>query len=29
VARKGGLGPEQVLNTRSADEFLAFARKRA
>lgn len=26
-ARKGGLGPAQVVNTMSADEFLAFARK--
>ena len=25
-ARKAWLGPEQILNTRSTDEFLAFAR---
>lgn len=29
IARKGRLGPAQVLNTRSVDEFLAFAAKRA
>ncbi len=28
IARKGGLGPDAILNTRSADDFLAFARKR-
>lgn len=28
VARKGGLGAGDVLNTRTADEFVAFARKR-
>jgi len=28
VARKGGLGPQDVLNTRSVEEFLAFARAR-
>jgi DNA polymerase (family 10) len=28
VARKGGLEPSDVLNTRSAEEFLAFARAR-
>lgn len=28
VARKGGLGPQDVLNTRSVGEFLAFARAR-
>jgi DNA polymerase (family 10) len=28
IARKGGLGPEDILNTRSAEAFLAFARKR-
>jgi DNA polymerase (family 10) len=28
IARKGWLGPDQVLNTRSADDFLAFARAR-
>lgn len=27
VARKGGLGPEQVLNTRSAEDFLASLRR--
>ena len=26
-ARKAWLGPEQILNTRSADDFLAFARR--
>lgn len=26
-ARKGGVGPAQVVNTMSADDFLAFARK--
>ena len=29
IARKGGLGAEDVLNTRSVDEFLRFARKEA
>ncbi len=28
MARKGGLGPGDILNTRSADGFLAFARAR-
>ncbi len=28
IARKGGLGPDDVLNCRSAEEFLAFARAR-
>jgi DNA polymerase (family 10) len=28
IARKGGLGPEQVLNCRHAEGFLAFARSR-
>ena len=28
VARKGGLGPDDVLNTRSVDGFLAFAKAR-
>lgn len=28
IARKGGLGPADILNTRSAEEFLAFARAR-
>ena len=28
IARKGWLGADDILNTRSADEFLAFARKR-
>ncbi|HEX4628510.1 MAG TPA: DNA polymerase/3'-5' exonuclease PolX, partial [Gemmatimonadales bacterium] len=28
IARKGWIQPEQVLNTRSAEEFLAFARRR-
>jgi hypothetical protein len=28
MARKGGLGPGDVLNTLTADEFLAFARRR-
>ena len=28
MARKGGLGPADVLNTRSADEFLSFAARR-
>lgn len=28
IARKAGLGPHQVLNTRSLPEFLAFARAR-
>jgi DNA polymerase (family 10) len=28
IARKGWLGPENVLNSRSADDFVAFARKR-
>ncbi len=28
IARKGGLGPDGVLNTRSADDFLAFAAAR-
>jgi DNA polymerase (family 10) len=28
IARKGWLGPDDVLNTRSADDFVAFARKR-
>jgi DNA polymerase (family 10) len=29
MARKAWLGPEAILNARSAEEFLAFARKRA
>jgi DNA polymerase (family 10) len=29
IARKGRLGPSGVLNTRSADDFLAFARTRS
>ena len=28
IARKAGLAPEEILNTRSAEEFLAFARAR-
>lgn len=28
VARKGGLGPDDILNTRPVDAFLAFARAR-
>lgn len=28
LARKGGLGPNDILNTRTAEEFLAFARRR-
>ena len=28
MARKGWLDPRRVLNTRTADEFLAFARAR-
>jgi len=28
IARKGGLGPADILNTRTAEEFLAFARAR-
>jgi len=28
MARKGGLGPGDVLNALTADEFLAFARRR-
>ena len=28
IARKGGLGPEDVLNCRDAEGFLAFARSR-
>jgi len=28
IARKAGMGPEEILNTRSAGEFLAFARGR-
>src|SRR5688500_4862584 len=28
VARKGWLGPDDILNTRSADDVLAFARSR-
>ena len=28
IARKGWLGPADILNTRTADEFLAFARRR-
>lgn len=28
IARKGWLGPDAILNTRSAEEFLAFARAR-
>ena len=28
IARKGGLGPDDILNCRSADEFLSFARAR-
>lgn len=28
LARKGGLGPDDILNTRSADRFLAFAARR-
>jgi DNA polymerase (family 10) len=28
MARKGGLGPSDVLNTLTADEFVAFARRR-
>jgi DNA polymerase (family 10) len=29
VARKGGLGPDAILNCRDADGFVAFARKRS
>lgn len=29
IARKGGLGPGELLNTHSAEEFLAFARERS
>ena len=28
LARKGGLLPDDILNTRSAEEFLAFASRR-
>jgi DNA polymerase (family 10) len=28
IARKGGLGPDEILNTRNADDFLAFCRAR-
>lgn len=28
IARKGGLGPDDILNCLDADDFLAFARKR-
>ena len=28
IARKGGLGPGDILNTRPVEEFLAFARRR-
>ena len=28
IARKGGLGPDDILNCRSAEDFLAFARAR-
>jgi DNA polymerase (family X) len=28
IARKGGLGPDDILNTRPVDEFVAFARRR-
>jgi len=28
IARKAGLGPDEVLNTRTVDQFLAFARAR-
>jgi DNA polymerase (family 10) len=28
LARKGGLGPDDILNTRTADRFLAFAARR-
>jgi DNA polymerase (family 10) len=28
VARKGWLGPQDILNTRSADDFVAFGRRR-
>ena len=28
IARKGGLGADDILNARSAEDFLAFARKR-
>lgn len=28
IARKAGMGPDEILNTRSAEEFLAFARAR-
>ncbi|MCL4866103.1 MAG: DNA polymerase/3'-5' exonuclease PolX [Gemmatimonadales bacterium] len=28
IARKAGMGPEEILNTRSADAFLEFARAR-
>jgi hypothetical protein len=27
IARKGGLGAADILNARSAEDFLAFARK--
>jgi len=28
IARKGWLGPEDILNVKTVDEFVAFARKR-
>jgi len=28
IARKAGMGPEEILNTRSVDDFLTFARAR-
>jgi DNA polymerase (family 10) len=28
IARKGGLGPDDILNCRSADDFVSFAQKR-
>jgi len=28
IARKGWLGPEEVLNTRTLDDFLTFAARR-
>ncbi len=28
IARKGGLGPDAILNARTADGFLAFAQAR-
>jgi hypothetical protein len=28
IARKAGLGPEDVLNTRPLEDFLAFVRAR-